>query len=49
MIANQEAIAGFQDLLSLLSKRDNLKMFMIAKEGQLEEETGEITIINQFF
>ena len=33
MIANQEAIAGFQDLLSLLSKRDNLKMFMIAKEG----------------
>ena len=33
MTANQEAIVGFQNLLSLLSRRDNLKMFAIAKEG----------------
>ena len=33
MAANQEAIIGFQNLLSLLSRRDNLKMFAIAKEG----------------
>jgi DNA-binding PadR family transcriptional regulator len=33
MVAHQEAIAGFQNLLCLLSKRDNLKMFAIAKEG----------------
>ena len=33
MTANQEAIVGFQNLLSLLSRRDTLKMFAIAKEG----------------
>jgi hypothetical protein len=33
MTANQEAIVGFQNLLSLLSGRDNLKMFAVAKEG----------------
>ena len=33
MTANQEAIVGFQNLLSLLSRRDNLKMFAVAKEG----------------
>jgi DNA-binding PadR family transcriptional regulator len=33
MTANQEVIVGFQNLLCLLSRRDNLKMFAIAKEG----------------
>jgi predicted transcriptional regulator len=33
MIAYQEAITGFQNLLSLLSRSDNQKMFAIAKEG----------------
>ena len=33
MTVNQEAITGFQNLLYLLSRSDNLKMFAIAKEG----------------
>jgi predicted transcriptional regulator len=33
MTANQEVIVGFQNLLCLLSRTDNLKMFAIAKEG----------------
>jgi DNA-binding PadR family transcriptional regulator len=33
MIAHQEAITGCQNLLCLLSRRDNLEMFAIAKKG----------------
>ena len=33
MVAHQEIISNFQNLLCLLSSRDNLKMFSIAKDG----------------
>jgi DNA-binding PadR family transcriptional regulator len=33
MIVHQEAITGCQNLLCLLSRRDNLEMFAIAKKG----------------